>query len=244
MQRAIPREPGHFELRLAGEFDGDEFREAFDLGGGGHGERPDHAIAERRAGVQRGVQVLPRVLGLARAAGEEHAEQPRLRAVQILGEAENLLRMAGLVVGRRARVGEDEEIRRLGGERGAQQVQRSGAPGVEEFQGPSPGAADLLPRAVAQILLPRPQRLTAEERVDEFHLPRAGRAEQHEPRRALEEEEGLDRGDLAEDRLLERRGQAVDEAFEFFVEGEEGGGFHRRRWRARELTPESRVAAG
>jgi hypothetical protein len=66
LQRAIAGKPCHFELRLAGKLDGDEFCQPLEAAI--EGDRADHAVAQRLPGVQRGVEVLPRALRIDRSA--------------------------------------------------------------------------------------------------------------------------------------------------------------------------------
>ena len=181
-------------------------------------------------GVQGGVQFLPGALGVGGPGGEEHPEQLRADAAALLGARQDFRGVrevgSGGGVQRQRRTQEDEKVRRLRGERGAEHIQRGGTPGIEHLQGAAAFPAKGLPRAVAEIFLAGPRHLRAKKPEEQFRFSCARRPEQHEPRRTLEQEERFDRRDLPQNRLLERVRQPLDELLQFVVEREKSGWFH------------------
>ena len=128
---------------------------------------------------------------------------------------------------------EDEEVGSFAGQLFAEDGEGGGAAGVEQAQAAAAGPPDGLPAAIVQVFLAGQEHIRAEEGGEEFGFASAVGPDEHEARRPLHEEEGLDGADLAQDRVLQRLREPMDEAFEFFVKWQKGRELHERRGRGK-----------
>ena len=84
-----------------------------------------------------------------------------------------------------------------------------------------------LPGAVAEIFFIGAEDIGLEEEAKDVDFSGASGAEEDDAWGPLEEEKGFDGGDFAEDGLFDGFWEALDETFEFIVEREKEGWFHK-----------------
>jgi len=101
-----------------------------------------------------------------------------------------------------------------------------------------------LPGAVAEIFFIGAEDIGLEEEAKDLDFSGASGTEEDDAWGALEEEKGFDGGDFAEDGLFDGVWEALDETFEFIVEREKEGWFHKVEGRGGRIRICGVVASG